>query len=123
MPKAIPDILSYATPDSRERFDRRAPFWPAVVVLFFGTVLLTAGIGWASAVLQLLTSFALLLAWFYAAYGWGISPAKFLRLHSEGALGQITIFATGLGVISLLTLGLGLAGLLNLGVAIAIVSV
>jgi len=121
MPKASHAILDYATPAPAGGIDRlRSLFWPIAVAFFVAGVVVMAGVGWASAVIQLGTSFALLLVWLAAAYGWGLIPRLILKLPVETPLGRVTTLATGLGILSLLTLGLGLVGGMNQIVAGAI---
>jgi|GEM_PF-654280 len=123
MSKRKPAILPHATPASLPpwlgRLDRlRSMFWPIVVVLFVALVLLEAGIGWAPAVLQLLTSGLLLTAWLLAGYGWGAMARSLARIDHRSPLIRITTLAAGLGIMSLLVLGLGLVGWMKQPVAI-----
>ncbi len=116
MSKRQPQPLSYASPDlQRSPWAERAGklFWPIVAIVFIATVLLEAGVGWAAAVYQLLTSGLLLVGWLLAAYGWGAIPWNLLRLPRRDALARVTILALGLGILSLLILGLGLVGAMN----------
>lgn len=116
MGKHKPQPLSYASPDlQRSPWIEKAGklFWPIVAIVFIATVMLEAGVGWAAAVYQLLTSGLLLAGWLLAAYGWGAIPWNLLRLPRRDALALVTILAMGLGTLSLLILGLGLVGAMN----------
>ncbi|CAN5375740.1 hypothetical protein BH10PLA1_BH10PLA1_13300 [soil metagenome] len=116
MPKRKPEILNYAAAPhpwyARADF-YRVLFWPITFVLFVAIVLLEAGVGWASAVLQLLTSFVLMLAWLLAGYGWGAIVRSLVKIEGRSPLVRVTTLAAGLGIMSLLILGLGLLGWMN----------
>ncbi len=119
-----PPVLSYASPDlswpARLEFLQKF-FWPIATGLFLIIVFGIAHEVWAEALLQLLTSGLLLLAWLAAGHGFG----SFLfprREEKRSALINVTAVAAGLGGMSLLVMGLALLGWLNQPVAILLIA-